>query len=208
MPVPVIAAGVGGLASGAGAASGGKKGNSVAKQQLALQQDQLAFGKQLVNTGMTAWTPARDYWSSLLQGGPAATQAVGPYAAQIRTQGTGADRAITSMLPAGGERNLARAQNVQSTYGNIQRLTEGVQPTAASALGSLAGLPISAGTATQGQGVSLGPSLMANQQSQKQASAQGAAGLGNLLYNAINKPKQNGTGGTPPFVGSGIGVFG
>lgn len=187
-------------ASGAASAAGGKKGNGLAKQQLQLQQDQLAFGKNLVNTGMEAWQPSKDYWTSLLQGGPAATTAVGPYAAQLRTQGTGAANAIQAGLPAGGERNLALANNNAGTYSQIQRLTAGVQPTAASALGQLSGVPISAGTSATGQAVSLAPTLLGNQQATKGANASGATGLGNLLYNSINKPRSasgGATNGTP-----------
>ena len=201
MPPAIVAAGVG-LAGAGASAAGGKKASNAQKQAIQLQRDQLNFGKQLVNTGMTAWQPAKDYWSALLQGGPAATTAVGPYAAQIRQQGTGATRAISSMLPQGGEKNLALAGTVGNTYSNIQRLTQGVQPTAAQALGGLSGIPISAGTAATGEGVSLTPSLLQNQQATKAGNAAGAQGLGTLLYNAINKPKNStipGTIGTPPF---------
>lgn len=196
-----VAAAVGGsavLGAGAGASQGKKNRNSAQT----LQQNQLNLAKSQYDTGMTAWQPAKDYWSSLLQGGPAATTAVGPYAAQLRTQGTGAANAIQAGLPAGGERNLALANNSAGTYSNIQRLTAGVQPAAASALGALSGLPIQASTATSGQATSLTPSILQNQQNTKASNAQGAQGLGTLIYNATNK-RSNGTGGTPPFTSGG-----
>jgi hypothetical protein len=197
-----VAVAIGGSAAlGAGVSSSqGKKSRNSAQQ---LQQNQLNFAKQQYDTGMTAWQPAKDYWSALLQGGPAATTAVGPYAAQLRLQSTGASRAIQAGSPAGGERNLALANNNAGTYSQIQRLTAGVQPMAASALGSLAGLPISASSSTSGQATALTPSILNYQSGINAANQQGAQGMGTLLYNAINKNKKSpgGTGGTPPFDG-------
>ena len=195
MPMAVAAPIIGGIAAGAGSAAGGKKQSSAAKAATNLQQQQLDFGKQLANTAInSAWTPASNYWTALLKGGPAATTAVGPYAGQLRTQGTGALNAISSTLPAGGEKNLAMANTIGNTYSNIQRLTAGMQPTAATALGSLAGPLLGAGTNTSGQGLSLTPSLLQNAQFTAASTQQGAAGLGNLLYNAMNKPSSSGIG--------------
>ena len=197
MPFAAIAPIVGGIASGAGSAAGGKKAGDAASKQLALQQQQLNLGKQLTQAGMTqAWQPATNYWSSLLSGNPTAIQsAVGPSADLVRGSMTAAQRQIGSSMPAGGERNLALAQNAQQGYSNLARLYAGVQPAAASALGQLSGIPIGAGVSTMGQGApQVGAGLWAQQMGQQNA-MQGMQGAGGLLYQGINKLGQGGGSG-------------
>ena len=176
---------IGGTAAAAG---GGKKGgNSLASQQLALQQQQLAFGKQTFETGMGAWTPAKDYWSTLLSGDKTAVNAaIGPISDQVRMTGAATGRNIASSMPAGGERNLAVALNQGDTYNNLSRLYAGVQPTAATALGQLAAMPMQAGTAIMGQAapnIGAAAAMQANTANNKMS---GASGLGSLLYSMGN----------------------
>lgn len=191
-----------GVGAAAGGASGGKKGSGVASKQLALQQQQLDFGKQIFNTGMQAWTPANNYWQALLSGDTTkASQAVGPYSDIIKQQGAATGRQIASSTPAGGERNAAEAQNVSDTYNQTARLYAGVQPTAAQALGTLAGLPMQSGVGIMGQGAPNVSAGLKYQRSVAEQAQQGAAGLGSLLYRMSTK---RGGGTTPPFGGGSI----
>jgi hypothetical protein len=201
VPVAAIAPVVGGALAGAGASSGGKKGagaaRKAAEQQFAIQSQQLNFGRDVFNTGMKAWQPAADYWTSLLSGDPnKMAEATGP-TRDILNQQEGAQERSLAGLPAGGERNLAVAQAKQDNYNNIARLTAGVQPTAANALGQLAGLPVGAGVGIQGQGapnVGAGLKFDTHQQEQKgQAGGAVGSGLGNILYSTLNRPRGSAT---------------
>lgn len=205
IPIGIAAAGTGSsMAQGKGA-------KGVANKQLALQQQQLDFGKQIFNTGMQAWQPANNYWQALLSGDTTkASQAVGPYSDIIKQQGAATSGQIAG-LPAGGERSAAQAQNLSDTYNQTARLYAGVQPTAAQALGTLAGLPMQSGVGIMGQGApNISAGLKYGTHANELAQGQGA-GLGDLLYGAINNknPKVKLRPGTlapttmptPPFAG-------
>lgn len=206
---PAVGPAIAGLAGGAGSAAGGKKGSSAASKaaqmQYDIQKQQLALGQGLINTGMQAWQPAKDYWSSLLSGDPnKMAQAVGPSSDALK-QTQAAQQASLAQLPQGGEKNLAIAQSQNQGYSDLARLYAGVQPTAANALGQLAGLPTQAGVATQGQaapnvGAGLKYDTHASEQKGQGAGTAGA-GLGSLLYNSIHKPK---TSGAPSSTGIGV----
>ena len=181
-----------GAASGAGS---GKKGKNAAKQQVALGRDVLNFGKQAFNTGMGAWTPATDYWKTILSGDRTAVEgAIGPISDQVRSVGAATGRNIASSMPAGGERNLALELNSGNTYNNLARLYAGAQPTAASALAQLAGIPMGFGTSMIGTGTgaqSAGYGMLGNQALE---GMQGAYGFGNLAYRLANKNRTSGGG--------------
>lgn len=202
MPVAALAPIAGGALAGAGSAAGGKKGSGAARhaadQQFAIQNQQLQLGRDVLNTGMKAWQPSADYWSSLLSGDPnKMAEATGPTRDILNQQEATQEKSLAG-LPAGGERNLAVAEARRENYNNIARLTAGVQPTAATALGQLAGLPVGAGVGLQGQGapnVGAGLKFDTHQQEQKgQAAGATGTGLGNILYSILNRPKQAGAG--------------
>lgn len=193
---------VGGALSAGGSAAGGKKAGDAAAKQLQLQQQQLNLGRNLVGQGMTAWTPARDYWQTLLNGNPAAVQgAIGPISEQMRQQSAAGIRNLASTMPAGGERNLAVANASNQQYGDLARLYAGVQPQAASALGQLSAIPLQSGVATMWQGApQVGAGLQAQAQGQQQA-AQGMQGAGQLLYKGmqgLQNGKNSGGGQSGP----------
>jgi hypothetical protein len=199
---PALALGLGTAVGGIGAGAGGKKGGGAARQaanqQFQIQSQQLQLGRDLLNTGMKAWQPSADYWTSILSGDPnKMAEATGP-TRDILNQQEGAQERSLAGLPAGGERNLAVAQAKQDNYNNIARLTAGVQPTAANALGQLAGLPVGAGVGIQGQGapnVGAGLKFDTHQQEQKgQAGGAVGSGLGNILYSTLNRPRGAGAG--------------
>jgi hypothetical protein len=184
----------------------GKKAGDQLNKQLALQQQQLQFGKGLAEQGMGAWTPAANYWKTLLGGDRTAIQgAVGPSADLVRGSMTAAQRQLGSSMPAGGERNLALAQNAQQGYSQLARLYAGVQPAAAGALGQLSGIPLGAGVGVMGQGApQVGPAMGLQAYQQGQA-AQGMQGAGNLLYQGFNKLNRGGGGGSGKNSGGGGG---
>jgi hypothetical protein len=209
MPVAAIAGLAGGALSGAGSAMGGKKAGQAADKQLALQQAQLNFGKELSQQGMGAWTPAANYWKSLLGGDKTAIQgAVGPSADFIRGSNATGLRQIASSMPAGGERNLALAQGNQAGYSQLGRLYAGVQPAAAGQLGQLSAIPLGAGVNTMAQGAPQVGAGLAAQQSGKAQAMQGAQGAGQLLYQGANKLGNRGSGGNAKGGGGGSSVAG
>ena len=225
MPPAAIAAGVTGLAGTGASAAGGKKAsnaaNRLAEQQQQLQQQQWNQALKQLNLGRSAFQPAENYWNALLHGGQAAVQATGPYASLIGQNAAGAQRAIQTALPRGGEQNLALAQSRIGASNDISRLYAGMQPTAASALGSLAGTAF-------GSGASFNPSAniggaLSNYANQQALAQQAGQGFGSILYRAGQKiPNQKtpnsispsqipldqpqpGPGVLPPLVGLGPG---
>lgn len=207
MPLAAITGIAGGLASAGSSAAGGKKASDQLNKQLQLQQQQLQLGRDLTAQGMTkAWTPAANYWNTLLSGTDAAVQgAIGPISEQMRQQSGAGIRNLASTMPAGGERNLAVANATNQQYGDLARLYAGVQPQAASALGQLSQIPIGAGVGTMGQGApQVGAGLWSQAMGQQQA-AQGMQGAGQMLYKGM-QGLQNGKNPATPISNSGPGA--
>lgn len=196
------------MVAGAGAsASGGKKArkqaDQISQQQLQLQQQQLGLSREQLALGRSAFTPARDYWLALMQGGQTARTAVGPYADLIGESADASRRSIMESAPRGGERNLALAQNETAEMRDISRLYAGQQPFAAQNLGQLSSAATGAGVGLFPQ-PAVGASLM-NYASQQNQAQEGAMGFGRLLYNAINKRSGSGSSSSSA---SGGGMYG
>jgi hypothetical protein len=174
---------------------------------MALQQAQLNYGKELSQAGMGAWSPAANYWKSLLGGDKTAIQgAVGPSADLVRGSTAAGLRQLGSSMPAGGERNLALAQANQAGYSQLGRLYAGVQPAAAGALGQLSAIPLGAGVNTMAQGAPQVGAGLAAQQSGKANAMQGAQGAGQMIYQGVRKlGNGNGSSGGGSAKGSGGG---
>jgi len=192
-----LAISAGGAVAGA---SQGKKGNSsankLAQQQLDLQKQQMAFGTGLINKGISeAWQPSANYWNVLLKGDPTAVaQATGPYQDLIRQNAATTEQGIQSSAPLGGERNLALAQNQIQASNNTARLYAGMQPTAAAALGQLAGLPVQSGVGVTGQAApNVSSAGKAFQNSAQAGNAKGGQ-LGNSLGQLIARGQNKGSG--------------
>jgi hypothetical protein len=201
--IPAIGSIVGGVGSAVGSGKSGKHAGDQAAKQLALQQGQLNFGKGLAQAGMGAWQPAANYWSTLLGGDKTAIQgAVGPSADLVRGSMNAAQRTIGNILPAGGERNLALAQNNQQGYSQLARLYAGVQPIAAGQLGQLSQIPLQAGVGTMGQGAPQVAAGLQAQQGAKGQAMQGAQGAGSLIYQGMNKLGNRNSGGSGKGSGS------
>lgn len=186
--IPLISAGIG-AAGSLGSAAGGKKAQKQANQ---LAGQQLGLEKSMFGTAASNATPASNFWQSLLHGGQAAVQATGPIASQIGQAAQGARNSIAATMPRGGEANLATAQTFNDASNNIARLYAGMQPTAAGALGQLAGQFLGAGTGLgfPASMTGLGASQMGLQNAQA-----GAQGFGSLLYNGLTGLMNQGGGG-------------
>lgn len=200
---PAVALAIPAIAGAGATASSGKKG-SHASQDAANQQFQMQ--QQLFNTGMKAWQPAQQYWSALLSGDPTKmAEATGPARDMIQGQSQANARELAARLPAGGEANAAQAGNLQDTYNQVARLTAGVQPMAAQALGGLAQAPMSLSAPNVGSG------LKYNTHQQEQlGQSKGALGqgVGQIIANRGGKGGGGKSGGgkssgTPTTAGAG-----
>lgn len=177
--------GVGGAAGTAALTGGaGKEEVGLAREQFQaqnlIQQQQLAMGRQ-------AWTPAFDYWDAIMQGGHAATLALGPEAQAIRGGFDVAQRNIEQNLPRGGERNLSLAQLEVEKGGRLGNLPTLARRAAAGNLAQLAGLPFGVSTAAGAQAGGLAGNLLSYGVSQQEQALSGAMGIGELLYKIANK---------------------
>lgn len=121
---------------------------------------------------------ASQYYTSLLNGGAAAQNAVAPSAMNIRSLYQGNQSAIQNFMPQGGEKNYALLQNNLAKTGSIANLYANVQPQAAQSLASLGGMETQA---SQGYG-SLDNQNLSNligyQASQNQQKGQSLGGIG------------------------------
>lgn len=198
MPMAAIGAatGIGGsIASGIGGKKAQKAANQLGQQQLGLQKQQFGVAQQQLGSGNAALAPATNYWQSLLQGGTAARQAVGPYASLIGQAAQGARTSIQSGTARGGEQNLALAQNMNQQSNDISRLYAGMQPLAAQNLGQVGGEYLSsAGSFNPSANTGGAFANYANQQNNAQQAGQG---FGSLLYGSLNKLGNKGSNTGP-----------
>lgn len=125
---------------------------SAIDSQVNLQNTEADLLKKLSGIALPSLSTSANYWQDILKGGPSAQAATAPYAQTIAGQTAAAQRNIQSMLPAGGEKNLALAQLPVSQAASVANLYQGLGPTAASQLQAL-GLG-SAGAGTGAGGVS------------------------------------------------------
>lgn len=204
---PAVAAVAPAIIGAAGSASGGKKGagaaNRAAERQFQQQQEVFQFGKDLANTGLSAWKPAAGYFQSLLSGDPTQiAQAVGPTSDILKQQSQANARQLAATMPAGGEAAAAGAANAQNSYNNIARLYAGVQPQAAQALGQLSSVPFGAGASFAGMGApNVGSGLKYDTHQQEQlGQSKGALGtsLGTLAGRGRSSKGSKGASPLPP----------
>jgi hypothetical protein len=170
---------------------------SVIDSQTGLQnQEKYLLGKYS-DIALPLLGSAGTYWSQLLQGGPAAQAATAPYAQTIAGQTTAAQKQIQQNLPAGGEKNLALAELPISQAASVANLYQGLGPTAASQIGSLALGTAGAGTGSGAVSSGAGSSLtgLAGQQQAAKGGAIGGLGqgIGTLAGGALGS-KGSGSG--------------
>jgi hypothetical protein len=162
---------------------------SAVNSQANLQNTEAGLLSQYAGVALPNLGTAASYWQSLLQGGPAAQAATAPYAQQIASQTAASQKQIEQNLPAGGEKNLALAQLPIQQGASVANLYQGLGPTAASQLQSLALGSASAGTGSGAVSSGAGSSLtgLAGQQNAAKGSALGGlgAGAGTLLGSSL-----------------------
>jgi hypothetical protein len=83
--------------------------------------------------------PAAAYWQAILQGGPAATAAIAPYATQVGTNYANANSTAQSMLPKGGYSSTVQAQLPFAQARDVNNSLLQLQPQAAQQLNTIAG---------------------------------------------------------------------
>lgn len=114
--------------------------------------NQAALQGGLANISLPAYQTGSNYWNSIIQGGPQAQAATAPYAQKIAAQTQANQQQIQNMLPAGGQKQLALAQNQIGQGQSIANLYQGLGPQAAAQLTQLA-------QAAGGQSVAAGGTL-------------------------------------------------
>lgn len=102
-----------------------------------------------LGSAVSSLDPVAAYWKSILEGGPAATAAVAPYASMVGQQYAGAANASRSLLPQGGYSStfqaslpFAQARDVGNNLLTLQpKAAQGIQDvaTAKGALGGIQG---------------------------------------------------------------------
>jgi hypothetical protein len=188
---PAVALAIPAIAGAGASAAGGKKGRSQA-QDAANRQFQMQ--QQLLNTGLSAFNPAVDYFKKLLSGDPTqVAAAVGPTSDILKGQAQAQSRQLAATLPQGGEASAAQAQNAQGSYNSLARLYAGVQPGAASALGQLASAPLGAAAPNVGSGLKFDTH---QQEQTNQSKGQLGQGVGQLGVGA-KQSKRNAPSGNP-----------
>lgn len=149
-----------------------------------LQSTEAGLLKSYSDIALPNLSTAANYWQSILKGGPEAQAATAPFAQTIAGQTQAAQRQIQNTLPAGGEKNLALAQLPIAQGQSIANLYQGLGPTAASQLQSLALGSAGAGTGSGGVSASAGASNEQLAASQAAAKGQMFGGIGAGLGSA------------------------
>lgn len=186
---PAVAAIVPGLAGAGASSASGKKGGGSA-QRSADAQAQLQ--NQLFGEHTSTFTPAANYFKSLLSGDPRQiAAAVGPTSDILKQQAQANQQALAANTVGGGAQNQAQQQNLQNQYNQTSRLYAGVQPAAAQALGQLSQAPLSASAPNIGAGLKYNTHL---QDQSNQAKGGLGTGLGQAFAGARNS-KRSGEGG-------------
>lgn len=163
-----------------------------------LQNTEAGLLKQYSSIAIPGITTANNYWTSLLQGGPAAQAATAPYAETIAGQTAANQKQIQNTLPQGGQKELAEAQNLTQSGASVANLYQGLGPQAAAALsGTSLG---AAGAGTSSGGVSASAGAANENLAASQAAAKGnlfggvGSGVGSLLGGVLGS-KGSGGGG-------------
>lgn len=102
-------------------------------------QNLTAGGTNLLGTGLSSMQPSMDYWNAILSGDPTKVQQyIAPMAQQISDSYAGAKSAADEQLPVGGGRSATMANLPFQQAGDVAKLYQGLQPTAANAIDTMA----------------------------------------------------------------------
>lgn len=106
------------------------------------------------STGMSTLNAPIDFYKKLISGDPATmTAALGPTASLIGQQYAGVQQNATNNLPGGGYRSVVQAGIPQAQAAAVGNAAEGLQSTAAQALGQLGAEQASIGQGESGTGL-------------------------------------------------------
>lgn len=150
-----------------------------------------AQGKMLTGAGMPGVTGAMNYYQTLLSGnrGAMAQATAGPRAS-ITDQFRGAGRSLERSGVRGGVKDLLKGEMARDQAGQTARLTTGMQPAAAGALGQLGSNLVGEGTRTLGQAGNLWGSLMqpgmANRMYARQQGQEAGNSMGGLIFDILS----------------------
>lgn len=188
---------IGGAAQGAS----GKKGQGQAQQAA---NAQFNLQNQLIGEHQSTFTPAANYFKSLLSGDPRQiAAAVGPTSDILKQQSQARAQQLAANTVGGGTQNQAQQQNLADQYNQTSRLYAGVQPGAAQALGQLSSAPLSAAAPNVGGGLKYNTHLQDQQDQSKGALGAGVGQvLGGLNRNSFHKASPSG-GGNATNAGAG-----
>lgn len=160
--------------------------------QVGLQSTEADLLKKYSAIALPNLSAAGSYWQDILKGGPSAQAATAPYAQTIAGQTAAAQKQIQSMLPAGGEKNLALATLPISQAKSVADLYQGLGPAAASQLQALGLGSAGAGTGAGGVSANAGGSManLAGQQAQAKGAMWGGigSGIGSIMGGALGSP--------------------
>jgi hypothetical protein len=165
-----------------------------------LQNTEAGLLQQYAGIAVPAAHQVESYWQGMLAGGPAAQAATAPFAQTIAQQTAQNQKNIQNTLPAGGEKNLALAQNQTQQGASIANLYQGLGPTAATQLQNLALGTAGAGTGSGAVSSSTGASL-------GNLAASQAAAKGNM-FGGIGQGIGSLAGGALGSKGTGAGALG
>lgn len=114
----------------------------------------LGQGGQQFGGGMQTFKPSLDYWNSILSGDPTKVQQyIAPMAQQISDAYAGAKTSADTQLPVGGGRSATMANLPFQQAGEVAKLYQGMQPTAANAIDNIASQMSSLALGQEGVGM-------------------------------------------------------
>lgn len=138
-------------------------------------------GAGLYNVGSDTYKAGLDYYKQILGGNQAAmARAIAPQASAITDTGAGAQRALEASGLRGGARDVARAQLIQQTAGQLGNLGPQAIQNAAQAGSQLGLAGAQAGGQMEQAAGGLGTQVAGLEQARQQAAAQTALGAKGL----------------------------
>src|SRR5574341_1981892 len=117
------------------------------------------LGEDFLGQAKGAFTPAMDYWSGILRGGPDAMLALSPEIKQAQQAFQQAKTQTSQFAPMGGGRANVLAQLPQQQAGAITDIFSRARPAAAAGLSNLGAQAGGLGSALTGQNAALTASL-------------------------------------------------
>lgn len=173
------------------------------------------MGDEFLGQAKSAFTPALDYYTKILAGGPQAMEALSPEIQQANSGFTAAKNQISQFGPSGGGRSAALNALPLQRSAAISNIFSTARPQAAAGLNALGSSAGGLGSALAGQNASLTGSLAGNLtglssgltsdilRSYSSGGAAGAGGLQSMMQNELLRSQI----GADRGAGLGTGIF-